>query len=152
MRYFLDCEFDGIDGLTLSIALVGESGTGIYLVADDVLCHDPWVFDNVIPVLHNVPDGVETVLPLCEFGKYIREFLKDESIITLICDSPADITRFCDAYSRDTDSRYFPMQHIAIDTRVHNIESYPTEVPNAIRHNAWYDALALKYKIDGVPD
>ena len=34
---------------------------------------------------------------------------------------------------------------------VHRVDAYPTDLPGAIRHNAWWDAKALQRKLTAQP-
>ena len=47
MRYFLDTEFNGFGGTLISLALVSELGTSIYLIYPLTGMIDPWARDHV---------------------------------------------------------------------------------------------------------
>jgi hypothetical protein len=115
MRYFLDTEFDGINGDTLSLALASETGRGIYLIAHDVIIRDPyvrdvvirdpWVHEYVFKVMHSVPVGIETGTTREYLGMKIREFLKDDKDVEIIWDSPEEASK---AYQEASDELYRP--------------------------------------------
>jgi hypothetical protein len=147
MRYFLDCEFDGHSGPLLSLALVcdEEPACNLYVVTDTVAT-DPWVIENVVPILHQHPvlDIDPKNVPHNEVGWWINWFLKGEEDITVIADSPVDIARFCMALSTGEDGEWTSYGLPLIKFEVHNVDAYPTTVVGAIRHNAYWDALALQ--------
>ena len=50
MRYYIDCEFDGHNGPLLSVAVVRNDLSEVYIkVLNDAT--DPWVIANVLPVM-----------------------------------------------------------------------------------------------------
>ena len=55
MRYALDTEFNGFGGQLLSLALVREDDFSLYITYDrQGLLIDPWVQDNVIPIMDKI--------------------------------------------------------------------------------------------------
>lgn len=60
----------------------------------------------------------------------------------IISDWPADIRYFCDLIE-------FPMGEMAkiagLKFEMHRVDAYPTTLPGAIQHNAWWDAMALRH-------
>lgn len=142
-RFYIDCEFDGHGGPLLSIALVEEGGRGVHIEAD-VQAHDPWVLENVVPLMdrHDATDCTR-VAPH-EVGGMIRWFIGDCRRPVIICDSPQDVRYFCVAITTASDGGYasFPLEGMTFE--VHGIDPYPTALEGAVQHNAWWDAMALR--------
>lgn len=144
-HFYIDCEFDGHNGPLLSIALVKDDGRGIH-IATTVEASDPWVLANVVPLIdrHECKMAVRCLPD--EVGAAIRTFLDCESPV-IIADSPVDIARFCRALSTGIDGQWASADYSMMRFEVHNIDCYPTILPNAVQHNAWWDAMALRHAI-----
>jgi hypothetical protein len=147
MRYYLDCEFDSHNGPLLSMALVDEVGQGIYLcVPDEPLTLSPWVAENVWPLVHaRIPIG-RTVAFLPIWGELLRRFLAADYEPVVIADSVVDIARFCQTISTGPTGEWESVDG-SIRFEVHDVDAYPTDVPGAVQHNAWWDAMALRHKL-----
>lgn len=89
MQLFLDCEFNSYQGALISMALVSADGKEWYEVLE---CSDPdpWVKENVMPVLDKDPISKE------EFVKSLETFLMQFDIAHIIADFPDDCRHFCD--------------------------------------------------------
>ena len=157
MRYYLDCEFNGMGGELLSLALVGEEmpSTGdLYLMNmnRDRDTTDPWVRQNVLPIMSSIPNSQEVCraysIPVESFGERISWFFgvaQDVDPI-IVTDWPDDIKYFCQCMITG------PGQMInipGIKFEMHRVDAYPTTLPNAIQHNAYWDAMALRHKLQG---
>lgn len=103
--FYIDCEFDGHDGPLLSIAMVREDGANAY-VTTGAVAEDPWVIENVLPLLgsHNAHNTWH-VRPR-EVGTVLRNFMWPCDRPTIIADSPVDIGRFCQAISTGEDGAW----------------------------------------------
>lgn len=147
-RHFIDCEFDGHGGELLSMALVREDGRSIYLcIADEPDLLDSWVRQNVWPLVHRrLPIG-RTVAYVADWGDFIRSFLGPYGNPTIVADSPVDIWRFCEAISTDAEGCWRSTDYPCMTFEVHNVDCYPTDLPGAVQHNAWWDAMALRHKL-----
>lgn len=141
-RFYIDCEFDGHNGPLLSIAIVGEDGRNIHIEAD-VKASDPWVVANVVPLMDQHDAADCTRVRPNDVGGMIRWFLGDCNP-TIIADSPVDIGRFCQALSTADDGAWASVNYPLMTFEVHNIDCYPTDLPGAVQHNAWWDAMALR--------
>lgn len=148
MKYYVDCEFDGHGGEMLSMALVAENQRGIYLcIADEPDLLDPWVQENVWPLVHaRLPVG-KTVAFVEDWGHFIRAFLRADASPTIIADSPVDVWRFCEAVSTGADGKWHSTDWPRIAFEVHNVDCYPTTLEGAVQHNAWWDAMALRDRL-----
>ena len=142
MKYYLDTEFNGFGGDLISVALVREDGASYY--AFDSLIDgpvDPWVAENVIPILHNVPCAYN----ICDSDMMalgIQDFFKGDKDPVIITDWPDDVGYLCSLLITG------PGKMIAvpgIKFEVHRVDAYPTTLPNAVQHNAWWDAMALRH-------
>lgn len=142
-RFYIDCEFDGHGGSLMSIALVKDDGDGIHIQAD-VEPMDLWVRRNVLPLMdkHNAPKSAKVYLN--EVGGVIRAFIGDCACPVIVADSPVDIGRFCQALSTASDGGWASADYPAMRFDVHNVDCYPTDLPGAVQHNAWWDAMALR--------
>lgn len=148
MRYFIDTEFDGHNGPLLSLAIVEEDGISLH-VRTTARAADPWVIANVEPLMDEHSASVSHAsLPVNAVGEAIRTFLADDEAPVIIADSPVDIGRFCAALSTGPDGGWASADYPRMTFEVHNVNCYPTSLPGAVQHNAWWDAMALKAKLD----
>jgi hypothetical protein len=145
-RYFIDCEFDGHGGPLLSLAMVAENGRGIHIGTTE-RASDPWVIANVVPLLfkHDASEGC--VVNLNDVGGVIRAFVGPVDRFIVAADSPVDIGRFCEALSTGPDGGWASCDYASIAFEVHNVDCYPTTLEDAVQHNAWWDAMALRQKL-----
>jgi hypothetical protein len=67
MRYYLDTEFNGSGGALLSFALLREDGAAIYGIMPLPANVEPWVNENVIPILRDTSR--------CSDPRKLNEFL-----------------------------------------------------------------------------
>jgi hypothetical protein len=142
-RFYIDCEFDGHNGPLLSLAIVAEDGRSIHIeVAARAV--DPWVLANVVPLMdqHDATDCTR-VAPN-QVGAMIRRFLEGCEQPVIVADSPVDIGRFCRALSTSDDGGWASADFPRMTFEVYNVDCYPTDLPGAIQHNAWWDAMALR--------
>ena len=146
MRYFLDCEFDGHAGPLLSLALVSEVGLGLH-VRTQARASDPWVIENVEPLMDNHRAHLQVECEINQVGGKIRAFLGIDDAPVIIADSPVDIGRFCTAISTGEDGGWASADYPRMTFEVRNVDCYPTTLPGAVQHNAWWDAMALREKL-----
>jgi len=149
-RYFIDCEFDGHDGPLLSMALVREDGDSIHIEAN-VAAMDIWVQRNVVPLMSSHQASKSAKVYHNEVGSVVLAFLGNDPDPTIIADSPVDIARFCRAISTGADGAWSSVHLPCMRFEVHNVDCYPTDLPGAVQHNAWWDAMALRAKLSGTP-
>lgn len=156
MKYYIDTEFDGHNGPLLSIAIVEETGISLH-VQTTARAADPWVRENVEPHMksHNAHLRAYDIPPDW-VGDNLRSFLKlrDNILgnrpITIVADSVVDIARFCRAVSTDRDGGWCSVDG-NLTFEVHDVACYPTDLPGAVQHNAWWDAMALRHKLTQQP-
>lgn len=146
MRYYLDTEFDGHGGPLLSLALVEEAGISLY-VRTTARAKDPWVIENVEPLMYE--HGAHLTandVPVNWVGDNVRSFLRNDPAPIIIADSPVDIGRFCTVLSTGRDGGWASFDG-SITFEVHDVACYPTPLEGAVQHNAWWDAMALRAKL-----
>lgn len=148
MRYFIDCEFDGHGGPLLSMALVRSRADSMIAVTD-AKPSDPWVIANVMPVMHKDAAATTYFCGPNNVGAALRKFIGDDQAPVIIADSPVDIGRFCQAISTGDDGGWASTDYPRLTFEVHNVDCYPTDLPGAVQHNAWWDAMALRAKLEG---
>lgn len=149
MKYYLDTEFDGFGGDLISLALIREDGASLYLIYSDVEVSSPWVKENVVPILRAAPSHVVAV-DCSHLGGalQIERFMRGDLNPVIITDWPDDVSYFCKAVITD------PGEMVGIPRltfKVHRVDAYPTALPGAIQHNAWWDAAALKHLLATTP-
>lgn len=142
--FYIDCEFDGHDGPLLSIAMVRGDGWSLHVEVADVVVADPWVRDNVVPILGSHHADISCCVRPKEVGRQLRHFIGDCQRPTIIADSPVDIGRFCRAISTGEDGGWASTGYPHMTFIVRNVDCYPTVLAGAVRHNAWWDAMALR--------
>lgn len=144
MTYYLDTEFNGFGGILISLALVRDDGETFYFINkgwDNWDAPEVWVKENIVPILYDVPDNVKIVEE--DFHTSLMKYLKDDSYPIIITDWPDDIRYFCDFIMTGPGM----MINIpALEFRMIRCDAYPTTVPGAIQHNAYWDAIALRQK------
>lgn len=150
MKYYIDCEFDGHGGPLLSIAMVSYNGPSIHIRTTEI-ARDQWVIENVVPLMDRHDADMEATLPVNGVGEALRRFINmfpGAQSIDVIADSPVDIGRFCQAISTGEDGGWASTEYPRIDFEVHNVDCYPTTLEGAVQHNAWWDAMALREKLN----
>lgn len=141
--FYIDCEFDGHGGPLLSIAMVRDDGRSIHITTTE-RARDPWVIENVVPLLEKHSADVAEMLDISAVGDALKAFIGACEMPVIIADSPVDIGRFCAAVSTGPDGGWastgYPRMHFGVE----NVDCYPTKLRGAIQHNAYWDAMALR--------
>lgn len=151
MRYFLDCEFDGKGGPLLTLALVRDDGVGFYFVDPTAVAEarDEWVRANVAPVVDAGPLGFH----ISNIGLVLSQWLREDRKPIIVADWPDDIAYLCremtarSLYWTDPNGQLYDMPPLRFE--VANHDAYPTTLPGAVQHNAWWDAMALRHLLIG---
>jgi hypothetical protein len=152
MRYYLDTEFNSMGGALMSLALVREDGASFYAVKEMPHPIDPWVAANVVPILYDVDHqrdiqgwysgaqhGHRYYMHL---GENIATFLKGDPKPHIIADWPDDLRYLCaELITGPGEMVDIP----ALVLEVARVDAYPTTLPGAIQHNAWWDAMSLRH-------
>lgn len=145
-KFYIDCEFDGHNGLLLSMAIIREDGHSIHIKTHNT-AFDDWVLENVVPLMDSHEAHWSEWIPENEVGPSIKSFMGDCPSPIIIADSPVDIGRFCAAISTGPDGGWSSADFPLMTFEVHNVDCYPTTLEGAVQHNAWWDAMALRVKI-----
>lgn len=153
MRYFLDTEFNGFGGELISLALVREDHASAYYVLEPSGAEswrespglDPWVKDNVIPHLWDCPYvGPQILWTRDRVARDVALFLSGDRDPVIIADWPADIRYFCGLIELPG-GKMVNIPRLAF--RMARVDAYPTDLPGAVQHNAWWDAMALRHHL-----
>lgn len=137
MRYFVDCEFNGFDGLLISIALVPELDVRpeFYAVLP---CHRPrrWVADHVMPVLGAQPQSRADVVAA------LTAYLLGDPAPELVADWPEDIAHAASLLAFQGRSAVPPVRFQLL-----NLPGFDTASTSSLPHNAVADARALRAEV-----
>lgn len=151
MNYYLDCEFDGFGGPLLSMALIREDNESIYMTFQHEKIKDPWVEMNVMPIMKSIPSPLPGMayfdLRKTEAANKIYQFMKYDPYPCIIVDWPDDIRYFCESII--TGPGYMIGLN-ALTFELVRVDAWPNKIKNAVQHNAWWDAQALRVKIEGL--
>lgn len=159
-KYFIDCEFNGYRGELISMALVCEDGRSLYMIASDTVLYfpqdsrladdrkfipyphiDKWVLENVLPSLFKSYRR-PVILSRAKMAIAIETFLLNDDAPIIIADWPDDIKYFCELVITGPGTM---IKVPGLTFEIHRVDAYPTTLPGAIQHNAFWDALALKH-------
>jgi hypothetical protein len=154
MDYFLDTEFDGYQGKLISLAMINEKGKSIYAYIDYAFpgeINTDWVRENVIPVLFKHDTNSVDIVPIrpnemIQLSKLIESFLAGDPNPHIIADWPDDFKYFSELVLTGPGTM---INSPRLTMEVVRVDAYPTIIPNAVQHNAWWDAVALRYKLSG---
>lgn len=130
----VDCEFNGFGGQLISMALVTEHGDEWYKVLDYDLIHpeiDPWVRDNVMPVLFADPISKD------QFRESLKAFLERQHKPVIVADWYTDLMHFFQCFQGQDHSQ---SMHIPLKAELlPDMKFIPSDVP----HNALFDARSI---------
>lgn len=145
MDYFLDTEFCQISKTLITLAIIREDNVAMYVGVKGALgkVEDQWVKDNVIPYIDKAPipcrwHSVE------EIQQMLEKFFAGDECPTIIVDWPSDINYFSDLIITGP-GKMINVKGMTFELK--RVESYPTEVTPAFQHVAYWDAMALKQKV-----
>lgn len=168
MIYYLDCEFDGYGGPLISIGIAAWDHRTFYAVLEGYYIEngketvvrtecDEWVYDNVLPVLwpptcfaYQPSDGSDPIpvpgsyafknISRTSLSEALEAFFHNDMEIHIIADWPDDLKYFCELLITGP-GRMINIPNLALG--VARVDAYPTRIPDAIQHNAMWDAIAL---------
>jgi len=144
LRYFLDTEFNGFCGALISLALAREDGASVYYVFELVEPADPWVAQNVLPTLWACP-----VEPRAwtrrEAAEDLAAFLAGDPAPVVTADWPEDVAHLCGLIVVGP-GRMVPIANLNFS--IVRLEAYPSSLVGAVQHNAWWDAMALRRRME----
>ena len=130
----LDCEWNGFGGELLSIALVSPCGREWYEVVEFSGVVDPWVYENVLPILR------KPAAPLTIVRASLESFLYQfAGGVHIVADWPEDIERFCALLVSGPGQR--------IDTPPLTMEIVRVDCESTMPHNALCDARGIRDRL-----
>lgn len=147
----LDCEFNGFGGELISLALFREDGKAFYAILPvHEMNLDPWVKDNVIPILRTYPkpqneSALKVVYTTKNVLPYeIQSFLSDcDGTVEIITDWPDDIRYFCESIITSP-GNMISIKNLTFEmVRTDSWKILKFHDPNMVQHNALCDAIAL---------
>ena len=129
MNIFIDCEWNSFGGALISMALCAESGEEFY---EALWCPepDPWVQENVMPILNKPP--VQYELFQLKLSKFLNQFAR----IHIVADWAEDIKHFCDALITGPG--------MCMNTPPLTMEVLRIDAQSKLPHNALEDARAIR--------
>lgn len=155
MRYTLDCEFDGWRGELISFALVREDRRSLHIIlagAED-RARDPWVVANVLPITKDCPEPPYVISPelaVIAVAQFLAGDFEHGETPTVIVDWFSDVTHLCNLLEHGPGVTHLPGN---ISFEVRRLDAYPCPtLPAAVRHNAWWDAVALWEAIEAAEE
>lgn len=151
LKYFLDTEFNGFGGDLISLALAPEDGAPVYLaLPDEALAEmqiDPWVARHVLPVLAT-PGASPERLDRQRWGRRLASYFKGVDHVEFVADWPDDIRYLMQAITLKP-GMVIELPEFSISC-VH-AASWPNQLQGAVRHNALWDARALRQAVLNPP-
>jgi hypothetical protein len=152
-RFFIDFEFNGMGGDLISAGITRQDGHTRYYIDDGkieelVLAKmlDPWVEENVLPILYATPHGVVPFhMPSSDWGAVISDFIYcDGTMPTIYADWMSDIADLMNLFITGPGTAV-PMGDETHLVCLRHLDVYPTTLSGAVQHNAAWDALALRH-------
>ena len=136
MKLFIDCEYNSMGGQLISMALVPEE-IEIGSLYFELPIHqplDPWVKDNVIPILWG---GLSSITERAVAQQKVAEYLAQFETVHLIADWPDDIKYFCEFLITGAGTRLdTPPLTLEIRRDLDAVSNQP--------HHALHDAMAMR--------
>ena len=139
MKYYLDCEFDGPE--LLSLAIVAEDGRELYMATHHRSANDEWVQENVCPIIDL--EGAKPE-PLTDAGEKIAMLLHRDDSPEFVADWPTDFQFLLPMLHDDMGNM---IDIPSFKCLIERVDAYPTSLKGAVQHNALWDARALKHKL-----
>jgi len=155
VKYYIDTEFDGHNGPLISLAVIPEckKSQNFYFLTfhSGDRIKDPWVRENVDPIVMDYPKNIRAITHMardCFVGQALRSFLAGDINPHFVADSPVDIARIADIISTDEHGNWHSTGYESITFEVQNVDCYPTTLEGAVQHNSYWDAMALREKLN----
>lgn len=175
MHCYIDTEFNKYRRDLLTLGLVTDTGNSLYLIMQgaleraqaesynsglikapegvrdsDYLQNLAWLRWNVLENVMKLPEGVNAYVCHNRYQAWqaLEHFLGQEPA-HLISDWPSDFEYFC-ALITDTDGKRANLGQLSMEVKF--VDSYPTVLEGAVQHNAMWDALALRQRLQELTD
>lgn len=134
MLFFLDAEFDVPSDTLISLGIVSEDGQKTFY---EVIEHagkiqDPWVLQNVVPILQKDPISFEA------FQDKLEEFVKQFAGMEIVVNHPSDTLYFSRALIREK-GKWIKIQPLTMV-----VDDNLSGKGSTLLHNAIHDAQATR--------
>lgn len=134
MRFFIDLEFDIPSDQILSLGMISEDGTQeFYAVLEWHKPLDPWVLENVVPILNSKPISLE------EFHVKLEAFCKKFSGMHIVANHPNDIRFFNELLINGDKGKWIKIQPLTFE-----VDDDLSGKGSLQLHNALADAKATR--------
>lgn len=138
---FLDCEFNGFGGKLLSMGIVDNNDRIFYeILHHDNIQYDPWVRDNVLPILNVDNHAIyREPVPYKMFKQRLQEYLSFYfEGFNLVVDWPDDLRYFCESIILEPGIMMNIPKFTSLMTREIGTSGAKPQ------HNALSDAIAIR--------
>jgi hypothetical protein len=136
LRYFLDAEFNGFGGPLISLALAPEKQEAAYFYqALPCAEPDPWVIENVLPVLQIQPVSRPDMI-----GR-LASYLRGDEEPVIVGDWPEDIAHLALLMVTGPGWR-LPCTTLRFELL--DLPLFDSQALSETPHNAYHDARALR--------
>lgn len=134
MRFFIDLEFDVKSDQVLSLGMISEDGTQeFYEVLEWSKSLEPWVKENVVPILNKEPIDLET------FQNKLETFCKKFNGLHLVANHPNDILYFNKLLLQGEKGDWIKIQPLTFE-----VDDELSGKGSSLLHNALADAKATR--------
>lgn len=144
MRLFIDAEFNSASNQLISLALVAEDNSHsfyeVVATRDSIKDLDPWVSNNVFPILNKAP------IPIEQFRVALDKFLRIFPEVEIVGDHPNDLYLFMEHITEARLSKEWVDFDIKFSL-YKDLSAKKSKIP----HNALADAEALRESFADVP-
>lgn len=134
MNVFLDAEFDVPTETLISLGIVTEDGQRTFYEVVDCLdkIQDPWVKENVVPILQKAPVSWQV------FQDKLQEFCNQFAGMHVIVNHPNDVIYFSKALLKEKG------EWIMIQPLTFEVDDKLSGKGSKLLHNAIHDAEATR--------
>lgn len=133
MMFFCDAEFDVPTDTLISLGIVSEDGNRtFYEVLDYSNIQDPWVKQNVIPILQKEPISLE------DFQDRLEKFVSQFPGMEVVVNHPNDVIYFNKALLKEK-GKWIKIQPLSFI-----IDDNLSGKGSTLLHNAIHDAQATR--------
>lgn len=154
IELFVDCEFDDITKTLLSVGIVTKTGS-VYYAFDSKAAsavESEWVKENVVPLLLDVPPSAmisDLNAQGSNWGAWLEYVMKSvsnshDAVYTdfiFHMDFPTDVEYISRILHLGEGKRIGQMRNVVF--HIDYVDAYPTQLKQAVQHNAAWDALAI---------
>ena len=149
-RYILDMKYNGAGGDLITMCLVRDDNMVFHMGFQEstTVPLDDWVAKNIVPVIMSCPVKPSWANRI-QVQLFLRELLAKDENIVIVTDWPTDVIYFSKLLMVDPTTLIASQKELPrITFQIERVDAYPTTIPIAIQHNCFWDAMALREKID----